>query len=98
MDDLISQDDLDNLCPIATEDLDLYIQAHPVLGKNPEVTTYVLGQILHERLGSLPMKLEDKGAVIATIIRGLVEFNGDALAAHRALKSALFEQKDSTVH
>lgn len=98
MDNLVTQDELENECPKYMDDLHEFINSHTYMADKVEATCYVLAQVLHEKLEQLDLELEDKGAVVATLIRGFVEFNGPALAAHRELQKIIFEQKASTTH
>lgn len=95
---LVTQDELEIECPIYSDDLIEFLSNHKGLKDNPEMTVYVLAQILHEKLTEINMELSDKGAVVATIVGGLVEFNEDALAVHNEMKRLVLEQKASTLH
>jgi 4-hydroxy-3-methylbut-2-enyl diphosphate reductase IspH len=93
---LMSQDDLENFCPGIVDEIERFLQ-EKYKGKN-EAVIYALGEILHNRLEVADLELEEKGAVVATLISGFVELNEDALAAHRQIQKIIREQKAGTVH
>lgn len=95
---LIEQEELDDICPFMVEELELVIAESDTFKDADEATIYALCQTLHNKLKSLDVSLEDKGAVVATLIQGLVEFNEEALALHREFIGTLLEQKASTIH
>lgn len=93
----MSQEELESLCPELTKEIDNFLVSNPKF-EDAEATIYALTQLLHDRLQVLEMSLEEKGAIVATVIDGLVAFNQEALAVHNDMLKTIREQKASTVH
>jgi hypothetical protein len=95
---LIEQEELDDLCPFMVEELETLIAERDLFKDAAEATIYALCQLLHNRLAKIDLTLEDKGAVVSTLISGLIDFNPGPLAAHNERMKLLREQKAGTVH
>ena len=98
MKNLISQDFLDKECPGMVKAIEDFLDENPLFKEKEEALVYALAQIVSVRIGMLPMKDEDKGAVISTILSGFIELCGSELAAYNELRKVILEQKASTVH
>jgi hypothetical protein len=98
LDKLMTQDDLEAVCPVMTKEIDNFITSHPLFNDSSEAVLYALTQLLHNRLQVLDMEPEEKGAIVAALIDGLIEFNKEPLALHNELIRAIREQKAGTVH
>lgn len=97
IDSMLTQEELEVDCPTYIDDLEAFLGSHK-MKDSPEAMVYVLAQLLHEKLNDLECELEQKGAIVTNVIGGLVEFNGEPLAAYRDLKKMIEEQKTGTVH
>lgn len=96
--DLLTQDQLEAICPFFVEELTQFIAASPEMQDRPEAVIYALGQTLHNHLKTLDLKDMDKGFVVATLIKALAQFNEIELAVYRALQDTMLQQKTSTIH
>jgi hypothetical protein len=95
---LIDQDELEMVCPTMVEELDQFIDNEDVFKNSDEATIYAISQLLHNRIDKIDLTPEDKGALISSVIAGLVEFNSEVLAIHNEVIKTLLEQKASTIH
>ena len=95
---LMSIEDLDNLCPILTEEIQLFVESNEALKGKEEAIIYALAQCVKTNVEKLDLDLADKGFVISILLKGLIEGNEDCLAVHNERARAILDGKDSTKH
>lgn len=91
---MVDQVDLDS--PKILKQLNNFINLN-VTDKD-EALVYALAQLLHDRIKSLDMEEEEKGALVGQLIDNFAEFNKIPLAMWKERLRLVAEQKASTTH
>lgn len=96
---LVSQEEMEELCPYIVGEFIEFMQNHEDFKViEEEIIIYALAEIVSNKIRTIDLEDKDKGAVVSTIVSGLCEFHGEALALHREHLKTLIEQKSSTIH
>lgn len=95
---LIPQEELDTICPPLTDEINRFVEGYPDLEGKEEAVVYALAQSMHENIGKINATEIEKGAIISTLIRGLIEFNAETLAIYREQMLLMHEGRSSTRH
>lgn len=90
-------DQIDIDAPRILKQLNTFINLTIKNGQD-EALVYAVAQLLHDRIRSLDIREEEKGALVSQLISNFSEFNKVELALWKELVQATLDRKTATTH